>query len=74
VAGPSTFNVQSGFVLGDEDSGCQRHTSLSFGGEAQGLDCVFRNLSKVLCVYFHDKVVFYMYIDAVFVTCTTTWI
>jgi hypothetical protein len=69
---PFTFYIPSGFVPGDVDGDHRRLPSLFISGEAEGLDCVFKILSKVISLYFKDQFVIFLFSKVLLVTCTTT--
>jgi hypothetical protein len=61
-----TFFIPSGSVPGDELGGRRWIPSLQIGGEADGLDCVPKKHSEVLCVIFQ-------FVEVPYVFCTTAW-
>jgi hypothetical protein len=54
AAVPFTFYIPSGFVPGDVDGGHRRLPSQFIGGEAEGLDRIFKFLAEVLSMFFQD--------------------
>jgi hypothetical protein len=65
-------SIPSGMFPGDGGDGRRAIPSFKRVGDDQGSDCIFRCISKVLCAKFQENVVFFHFLEVLFVICIST--
>jgi hypothetical protein len=64
----------SGLIPNEEDSGRRSRPFLDLGGELEIPACFLKYLSEVICFYYLDPIVIFIFAEVVLVTGTTAWI